>query len=175
MLSLVFLLQVQAENLPVLEFTTKTSDDINLPLQQNQSSLQATLLKYLKPAKPKLQEIRSATILKEERRRTLAPFELFGTLHVGPDCAGFLRKESAWGEYSQSETDKKQEEKVTEFEGKESSTEEVEKEKIAATKLSKSKTRRKLQASNLVDLTQKKAKGDVGRRGGLSNSMLTLR
>ena len=54
---------------------------------------------------------------------------------------------------------------MTEFEGKESSTEEVEKEKIAATKLSKSKTRRELQASNLVDLTQKKAKGDVGRRG----------
>ena len=115
----------------------------------------------LKPTKPKLQEIRSATILKEERRRTLAPFELFGTLHVGPDCAGFLRKESAWGEYSQSETDKKHEEKVTEFD-KESSTEKVEKEKIAATKLSTSRTH-KLQASNLVDLAQKKAKGDVGR------------
>ena len=117
----------------------------------------------LKPAKPKLQEIRSATILKEERRRTLAPFELFGTLHVGPDCAGFLRKESAWGEYSQSEADKKHEEKATEYD-KESSTEKVEKEKIAATKLSTSRTR-KLQASNLVDLTQKKEKGDVRRRG----------
>ena len=54
---------------------------------------------------------------------------------------------------------------MTEFEGKESSMEEVEKEKIAATKLSKSRTRRKLQASNLADLTQKKAKGNVGRRG----------
>ena len=175
MLSLVFLLQLQAKNLPVPEFTTKTSDDINLPLQQNQSSLQATLraalLKYLKPARPKLQEIHSATILKEERRRTLASFELPGALHVGQDCADFLRKESAWGEHPQSETDKKQEEKVAEFQaelfqGKESSSEEV-KEKIAATKLSTSRTHRKLQASDSVDLTQEKAKGewDVGRRG----------
>lgn len=50
---------------------------------------------------------------------------------------------------------------MTEFD-KESSTEKVEKEKIAATKLSTSRTH-KLQASNLVDLAQKKAKGDVGR------------
>ena len=52
---------------------------------------------------------------------------------------------------------------MTEFD-KESSTEKVEKEKIAATKLSTSRTR-KLQASNVVDLTQKKEKGDVRRRG----------
>lgn len=175
MLSLVFLLQIRAKNLPVPEFKTATSDDINLPHQQNQSSLRATLLRYFKPAaftKPKLHEIRSATILKEERRRTLAPFELFGTFHVGQDNADLLREDSAWGGCSQSETDEKHEEKMAELQVKsqheESCTEELdEKEKVAATKLSTSKTHHRLQALNSVDLTKEKAKGewDVGSKG----------
>jgi len=179
MLSLVFLLQIRAENLPVPEFKTATSDGINLPLQQNQSSLRATLratlLKYFKPAaftKPNLQEIRSATIPKEERRRTLAPFELFGTFHIGQDNADLLREDSAWGGCSQSETDEKQEEKMAELQVKsqheESCTEELdEKEKVAATKLSTSKTHHRLQALSSVDLTKEKVKGewDVGSRG----------
>ena len=179
MLSLVFLLQNRAENLPVPEFKADTSDDIDLPLQQNQSSLRATLrtthLKCFKPAaftKPNLQEIRSATILKEERRRTLAPFELFGTFHVGQDNADLLREDSAWGGCSQSETDEKHEEKMAELQvksqHKESCMEELdEKEKVAATKLSTSTTHHRLQALSLVDLTKEKAKGewDVGGRG----------
>ena len=172
MLSLVFLLQIRAENLPV-------PDDIDLPLEQNQSSLQATLratlLKYFKPAaftKPNLQEIRSAMIPKEERRRTLAPFELFGTFHIGQDSADLLREDSAWGGCSQSETDEKQEEKMAELQVKsqheESCTEELdEKEKVAATKLSTSKTHHRLHAWSLVDLTKEEAKGewDVGSKG----------
>jgi len=75
-----FPLQMRAENLPVPEPSTNTSDGTDHPPQPAQSSwfTGAAFLKLLRPpfavfGKPRHQEIHSGKILDEDRLSTLAP------------------------------------------------------------------------------------------------------
>ena len=108
-----FPLQMRAENLPVPEPSTNTSDGTDHPPQPAQSSwfTGAAFLKLLRPpfavfGKPRHQEIHSGKILDEDRLSTLAPFELSGPQQVGRDYEAFHRKESAWGEHPQSQKER---------------------------------------------------------------------